>query len=149
MTYLASGNARERLFDVFSSLGSLVPAFYKIDKERRLVMTSASGVTTLEDALAHQKRLLHDPDFAPSFSELVDYSHVLRLDLNTENVRELAQTTVFSADSRRAFLVNSDAAYGIAREFGQLRESKGERGIRVFRELEDALWWVFSKQESC
>jgi len=48
-------------------MGWKMPTFYKIDKERRLVMTTASGVTTMDDALAHQKRLLHDPDFAPNF----------------------------------------------------------------------------------
>jgi DNA-binding CsgD family transcriptional regulator len=36
------------------SMGSKVPTFYKIDKERRLVMTTASGVTTMDDAVAHQ-----------------------------------------------------------------------------------------------
>jgi hypothetical protein len=129
------------------SMGLKVPAFYKIDKERRLVMTTASGVTTMGDALAHQQRLLHDPDFASNFSELLDFTHVKRLDMSTENVSELAQTNVFSPDSRRAFLVSSDAAYGFARAFESLRERMGEHGIRVFRNLEDALRWVFSEKE--
>ena len=130
------------------SMGLKVPAFYKIDKERRLVMTTASGVTTMDDALALQKRLLRDPDFAPNFSQLLDFTHVMRLDLSTENVRELAQTNVFSPDSHRAFIVSSDAVYGFARAFENLRERMGEHGIRVFRDLEDALLWVFSEKES-
>jgi len=129
-------------------MGWKMPTFYKIDKERRLVMTTASGVTTMDDALAHQKRLLHDPDFAPNFSQLLDFTHVMRLDLSTENVRELAQTNVFSPDSHRAFIVSSEAAYGFARAFENLRERMGEHGIRVFRDLEDALLWVFSEKQS-
>ncbi len=72
----------------------------------------------------------------------------MRLDLSAENVRELAQTNVFSSDSHRAFIVSSDAAYGFARAFENLRERMGEHGIRVFRDLEDALLWVFSEKES-
>ena len=40
-----------------------MPAFYFIDKERRLVFSSGSGVLTLEDMLGHRSRLLKDPDF--------------------------------------------------------------------------------------
>lgn len=129
-------------------MGWKMPTFYKIDKERQLVMTTASGVTTMHDALTHQKRLLHDPDFAPNFSQLLDFTHVMRLDLSAENVRELAQTNVFSPDSHRAFIVSSDAVYGFARAFENLRERMGEHGIRVFRDLEDALLWVFSEKQS-
>ena len=72
----------------------------------------------------------------------------MRLDLSAENVRELAQTNVFSSDSHRAFIVSSDAAYGFARAFENLRERMGEHGIRVFIDLEDALLWVFSEKQS-
>jgi len=33
-----------------------MPAFYKIDKERKLVMSAGSGVLTREDLLGHQER---------------------------------------------------------------------------------------------
>jgi hypothetical protein len=45
-------------------------AFYKIDKERHLVMSTGAGVLTLPDLLAHQEKLLADPDFSPDFSQL-------------------------------------------------------------------------------
>ncbi len=32
-----------------------MPAYYNIDKERRLVMSTGSGVLTMTDALAHQR----------------------------------------------------------------------------------------------
>jgi hypothetical protein len=44
-----------------------MPAYFKIDKERRLVMSTAAGVLTLADALTHQESLLKDPDFDASF----------------------------------------------------------------------------------
>jgi hypothetical protein len=65
--------------------------------------------------------------------------------LTGEDVRELASKTVFSPQSRRAFLVSGDLAFGLARMFEILRDAKGEFGIRVFREKEDTLNWVLGK----
>ena len=76
-----------------------MPAFYKIDKEHRLVLSTASGTFSHADALAHMEGLLKDPDLG----------------------------------------------FGLARMFETFRENEGEMGIRVFRRLEEALEWVFSK----
>jgi hypothetical protein len=55
-----------------------MPAFYKIAKDRRLVLSTASGVLTLEDVLAHQDQILADPDFNPQYSQLLDLTHAAR-----------------------------------------------------------------------
>ena len=125
-----------------------MPAHYKIDKERRLVMTTVFGVVTLADGLAHQEKLRKDPDFDPSFSQLMDYTHVVRFEITAEDVRTLAQQSIFSPHSRRAMLVSGDLAFGLARMFEALRESFGEQGIRVFRNLDDALDWVLARKAS-
>jgi len=125
-----------------------VAVFYKIDKERRLVMTTVSGVMNVADGLAHQKKLRNDPDFDPGFSQLMDFTHSTRIDLSREDIHRLAQTNLFSPDSRRAILVRSDVAYGLARMFELLRDTMGEHGIRVFRDLDEALDWVLSKKET-
>jgi hypothetical protein len=122
--------------------------FYKIDKERRLVMSTAAGVLSKADVLWHQDQLLKDPDFDPSFSQLADLRHVTGLDVTPAGMRELTARTIFSPESRRAVIVSSELAYGLSRMFEIFRESKGERGIRVFRKLEDALDWVVGKEES-
>jgi len=126
----------------------LMPAFYKIDKERKLVMTTHSGVLTIADALGHQEKLPKDPDFDPSFSQLFDVTHVTDVQLTAEDVRRLARTSVFSPDSRRAIVVDSDLKFGLARMFEVLRDTMGEKGIRVFRNLEDALDWIFAKDRT-
>jgi hypothetical protein len=53
-----------------------MPAYFKIDKERRLVMSTISGVFTLADGLSHQEKLLKDPDCF--FSQLLDCTHVTK-----------------------------------------------------------------------
>jgi hypothetical protein len=123
----------------------VMPSSYKIDKENRLVTSTGTGVLTLADALAHQEQLLKDPDFDPSFSQLLDFTHVTDVELSSEEIHRLARTTVFSANSRRAFLSNSDLKFGLARMFAVFRENMGEKGIRVFRNLDDALDWVLGK----
>ena len=125
-----------------------MPAYFKIDKERRLVMSTAAGVLTLADALTHQESLLKDPDFDPSFCQLIDFTHVTNVELEAEGVRRLAQRSIFSPDSRRAILVASDLVFGFSRMFEIYRETAGEKGIHVFRNLDDALEWVLAKHSA-
>ena len=125
-----------------------MPAFYKIDKERRLVMSSASGVFTLADAVSHMERLSKDPDFDPSFSQIADFTQVTRVELSSDEIRRLAQRGIFSGHSRRAFIAPNAVTFGIGRMFETLRGFEGEKGIRIVRSLEEALDWVFPKSAS-
>src|SRR5216684_416295 len=108
-----------------------MPLFYHIDKARKLVLTSASGVITRDEVNAHFQKLLSDPDFKPDYSELGDYSHLVRIDLTAEDIREFARTDVFSSESRRAIVVGDDTAAVLAEMFALLRQVAGERGLRV------------------
>jgi hypothetical protein len=125
-----------------------MPAFYKIDRDSRLIMSTASGNFTLAEALAHDEKLEIDPQFDPDFAQLFDFSHVTRLELTSDHIRQLAQDSPFSPHTRRALLVASDAAYGLARMFEMLRESAGDTGIEVFRNLDEALDWVLARRAS-
>jgi hypothetical protein len=125
-----------------------MPFFMRIEKERRLVMSTAYGVFTLADAQEHQKQLQNDPDFDPSFSQLADFTQITKVDLAADEVRLLAQRSIFSPQSRRAFVVKGDLAFGLARLFEILRETKGEQGVGVFRNLDDALEWVLAERPS-
>ncbi len=122
-----------------------MPIFFKIDKEHRLVLSTVSGVVTIADALAHRENLRRHPDFDPSFSQLVDLSNVTKIEFSHEDVERFAQDTIFSLNSRRAALAIGDHAYGLARMFETLREFKGEQGVRVFRNLDEALDWVLAR----
>ena len=119
-----------------------MPARYQIDKERRLVITTGTGPFLMADALDHQERLRKDPDFDPTYSQLMDITAMTLDNIGLEEIRKLAQRWLFSPQSRRAIVVQGEVAYGLARMFEMLRENAGENGIRVFRDREEALDWV-------
>jgi hypothetical protein len=122
-----------------------MPAFYKIDKERRLVLTTVWGVFTFADAVSHQRKLAKDSDFDPSLSQIADFTQVTQFDVTADDIHRFAQSSIFSPMSRRAILVPNEAAFGIGRMYEILRGLEGEKGIRVLRTLEEALDWVFPK----
>jgi hypothetical protein len=119
-----------------------VSASYKIDKERKLVLSSGTGVLTKEDILGHMDRLSKDPDFDPNFSQVSDFTQITVLEIGPEDVRQLAQRNVFSPRSRRAFIVKDDLQFGLARMFEIHRDLSGETGIRVFRTFDEAMDWI-------
>ena len=122
-----------------------MPVTYKIDKENRLVMTTAWGSLSYPDALAHKEKLLNDPNFDPTHSQIADFTQITEFALSNEELRAFAEFEVFSPQSRRAFITPRDLEYGMARMFATLRELRGEKGIGVFRTLEEALDWVLAK----
>ena len=123
-----------------------MPAFYKIDKTHKLVLSTASGVFDLVSALAHQDQLLADPEFDPSYSQLLDFTHITVTEIDAEGVRKIAERTIFWPCPRRAILINKDVEHNFVRLFQMLRENDGEDGIRIFRSLDDALAWIFAVQ---
>jgi hypothetical protein len=125
-----------------------MPFFYKIDKERKLVMSTAAGELTKDEVRSLQDQLRKDPDFDPNFSQLSDLTHVTAMNITGAEMQELAERTAFSPKARRAVIASNDLPFGLARMFEQIREAKGDLGIRVFRKLEDALDWVVGKGES-
>lgn len=121
-----------------------MPATYEIDKERRLVITTVFEQLTVADALAHQEQLSKDPDFDPGYSQLIDLTRADVSEIAATDVRRIAERNIYSPESLRAIVVSSNVAYGLGRMFETLRESAGENGIRVFRDLDEAVDWLLS-----
>jgi hypothetical protein len=125
-----------------------MPASFQIDKARQLVISTASGFLTAADILAHQRKLLVDPSFDPTCSQIVDCTGVTGIDLSPDDVRAVTAATIFSAHSRRAVVVSTDEQYGFASMFKMMREAQGEYGIRVFRDRAEALRWAIPANEA-
>ena len=96
------------------------------------MLTSVYGVFCRADAAGHMEKLLKDSEFDPTYSQIA-------------NSR---RDPSFRRNHAALSLSPNDVVYGLGRMFGMLRENQGEKGIRVFRGLDEALDWVFFKNTS-
>ena len=122
-----------------------MPATFAIDKQRRLVISTGWDTLTPADILAHQEKLLKDPEFNPNYSQIMDLTRVTDFEVQSGDIRMLAQKTVFSRESHRAIVVSSNLGFGLSRMYEMHREAFGENGIRVFRDLDEAVDWILSQ----
>ena len=116
---------------------------FVIDKQRRLVISTASGPVTNSEIAAHQVGLKNHPDFDPTFDQLIDATGVTKISVTVEEIRTVARQRLFGSSSRQAFATSSDFAYGMARMFEIYREASGSgRPVRVFNSLDAAQEWL-------
>ena len=123
-----------------------MPLDYRIDRARRCVVSSGSGGFTYKEAKGHMDRLSADPDFDPTFSQLIDFAGITTMNLTHDEVYDLSSRHVFAADSKRAFVTSTMEQFGLARMFQSYRAGKGETGIRVFSNMEEAIAWLGLKE---
>ena len=120
-----------------------MPLSFVIDKQRRLVISTASGTVTYSEIAAHQVGVKNHPDFDPAFDQLIDGTGVTKIAVTVEEIRTVARQRLFGAESRQAFATSSQFAYGMARMFELYREASGSgRPVRVFNTLEAAQEWL-------
>ena len=118
-----------------------MPASYQIDKSLGVVFSVGSGVVTDAEMLRHQEQLRHDPDFQPTFSQLLDFNAMIEAQISAAAIQRLAGAGFFAKGARRAIVVNSDVAFGLARMFQMHSDHSGEQ-IEIFRDLDKARQWL-------
>jgi len=119
-----------------------MPADFFIDPRRRMVFSKAVGVLCFADVVDHMTRLRSHPDFRPEFHQLFDFREVTAFPITFDDLRSLAKRSIFSANSRRAYVVRTDWQFGLGRVFSTYRELAGETGIQIFRTMEEGLAWL-------
>ena len=119
-----------------------MPALSVIDEPNRVVFSLAYGVFTFSDCMENMDRLVADPRFNPDLNQIFDFSDMTALSISPEQVQQLAKRSIFSAKSRRAYVVSSDLQFGMSRMYSSLRETEGEPGIVTFRDLASAIVWT-------
>lgn len=122
-----------------------MPIRYRIDKQRRLVLTTATGVLTDEELLDHKRALIVDPEFEPGMRELSDTRTIERLSVTPAGVRKMVALDQDHADRlgdyRLAIVAPADASFGTARMYQMLTEANVQN-IGVFRQMEEAEKWL-------
>jgi hypothetical protein len=125
-----------------------MPLSYKIDKQNELLVCTVSGFVTLDEALVFRGQLLDDPGFDPTYSQLVDLTGVTGTELTADQIRMLAETSIFSPQVRRALVGQGELIFGLARMFEIVRGLHGENDIRVFHNRPDALAWLLARDKA-
>ncbi len=120
-----------------------MPCSYKIYKDKRLVVTTALGKITFAEAIAYTEQLSRDPDFDPTYSQLVDATGVTKSEITGPELSSLARRTRFSPQSRRAIVVTSTFLFGLGRMYEAYSQVSGKaESIVVFKELDKAKEWL-------
>jgi len=105
------------------------------------VLVRAWGTLTDEELAENSRTLRDDPRFQPDFSQLADLRGVTLLTATRTGIRYLAQINPFGAGARRAIVVGSEVAFGMARMYDLTRADALDE-VEVFRDLPDALDWL-------
>jgi hypothetical protein len=121
---------------------------YEIDRERRLVRVTASGVITPDVLFGYQKTVWEDPGIA-GFDELVDMSGVERVEVaSPSNVSALAGYSAKmdgdATPTKLAIVATDDLLFGLGRMYQAYREMKpgSSKEVAVFRTMQEALSWL-------
>jgi len=125
-----------------------MPVSYEIDKEECLIVCTATGVCTLADVVRFREQLRADPDFDPTFCQLVDATGMTRAEVSPEQVRSLAEQSPFSVNSRRALVAGNDLGFGLLRVYEIVRGLRGDTQVQVFRNRAAALEWLLEKNKA-
>lgn len=118
-----------------------MPATYTIDAKQGLVFTKGSGTLSDEDLLENLGRLVADSEFQSEFKQIADLRDVTALHLSTDGLKELAKKAPFGGGSRRAIVVNSPLAQGMARIYQSLLEDDSVE-VKVFKDYGQACGWL-------
>jgi len=120
-----------------------MPARYFISKEHRLLVSIGWGRLTFPDFKSQQESYLTDPDFDPSFDQLVDVSQVTSLDISIEEAKTIARRAIFLPTSRRAVVATDPLVFGVGRMMDTYHSlATGREQVGVFRDRESAMRWL-------
>jgi hypothetical protein len=118
-----------------------MPLSYAIDGRRRVVVTRASGVLSVDDAVRVRALLQSDPVFQSHFALLFDLREVTHVTMSFQALARFAATTLFAAHARRAFVCSTELQHEIAHTFSLISREYHVQ-VRVFREPHMAEAWL-------
>jgi len=119
---------------------------FQIDTVRRFVLVKFTKRLTFSEIENYASALRADPQFVPSFSEIVDLRRVEEVALSSKELMKLAdKVDPFDPTSKRAFLVQSQDQINAAQIHRMLRPES--ETIRIFFSLEKAEQWVAGESD--
>ena len=118
-----------------------MPSSYRIDRERRVVFSVATGAVTNESMRDFQDRLRSDPEFDPSFRHLLDLRGLSTGNVSSAGVRSLISGNPFAPGTRTAVVTARELDFGHARMYELMSDTDPE-DFKVVRTLDEALFFL-------
>ncbi len=118
-----------------------MPGSYLINVTDGIVFTRGWGTLADDEIKAHAETLKADPRFKRTFRQIGVFIEADAIILTAEAIRIVALNNPFPPDARRAFVVSTDEAYGLARMFMRYLDADPKQ-FGIFRDMEPALEWV-------
>ena len=113
-------------------------AQFAIDVKQRLVVSTFVGENSEEEIIGLASRIRADPDFDPSFSEVIDCSAVSVTRISTAFIKELSRRpNIFNSTSMHVIVAPQDHIFGLAR-MGQAFAEQTIPNIVVVRTMDEA-----------
>ena len=107
------------------------------------MITRAWGHITLDDVRAFRQELAARPEFDPTWAHVLDARDAVQFDLSSDEIRQLAETSVLAPCARRSMVATDPAIFGLFRMYGALFELQVDgSAVGVFTTLDDAIEWV-------
>ena len=114
------------------------PAVLHVDAQRRIVISTLSGLITDEILLRHAQRIATDPGFDPSFAEIVDFSGAVMGGISAKTLQSIAQTkSVFKPDVPHVIVAPTNELSVIARQYQKI-SAESRPKLFVVRTLKEA-----------
>jgi hypothetical protein len=123
-----------------------MPVRHVIDLKHHLVITVGEGPVTIDEIKAHRDRLLCNPDFDPSFNELIDLTTMTKAEMSVNDLMDLARSSIFSPASQRAIVAVKPEVFGMGRVYEAVHAERSQ--IRVFYDRNEALTWLRVERDS-
>ncbi len=118
-----------------------MPLDYAIDHDAHIVETRASGTLTWSDLQGLRDRLAADREFSRDLKQIFDLSGAREIAFTGEQIRAVAQASIFRPGTRRAFVAATSTQWGIARMLQAYCELQ-EQVAGVFRDRTQAREWL-------
>ena len=110
--------------ELASKTSRAMPVVLKVDPRRRVVYSAFYGKIADSEISGHRSRIVSDPDFHSSFSEIIDFTAVTEASLSESTLAAMASTpSIFDETARHIVVAPADVLFQLAGKYRELARS--------------------------
>ncbi|HKT26454.1 MAG TPA: hypothetical protein VJR04_17730 [Terriglobales bacterium] len=114
-----------------------MPATVRVDRTKKLVVTTYVGQVTNEDVAKQIAEIERNAPYDGEYRVITDFTQVTHFDISSDQIRLVAESKSPLEKARRVMVAPSDVAYGTSRMF-QMLAGRTRPNISVVRSLDEA-----------